>query len=58
MSEQSEDDALALELPGGAYASIGNYTYGFNGMEKDDACAERSRSKLRRLEQRKVIYQN
>ncbi|MFA7325897.1 MAG: hypothetical protein WC121_04475 [Candidatus Kapaibacterium sp.] len=25
-----------MELPGGAYASIGNYTYGYNGMEKDD----------------------
>ncbi|MEZ4723720.1 MAG: hypothetical protein R2863_03590 [Candidatus Kapaibacterium sp.] len=25
-----------MELPGGAYASIGNYGYGYNGMEKDD----------------------
>jgi RHS repeat-associated protein len=25
-----------MELPGGAYASNGNYGYGYNGMEKDD----------------------
>ena len=27
---------MELELPGGAYASNGNYGYGYNGMEKDD----------------------
>ena len=29
-----------MELPGGAYASIGNYGYGYNGMEKDDELRE------------------
>jgi RHS repeat-associated protein len=29
-----------MELPGGAYASNGNYGYGYNGMEKDDELRE------------------